>query len=195
MYRISEEGTEYYSALREEDRKVWQYSSDDGDKLIYDFNMSVGDSYAPIDNWNNPVFKLVAIKPVQVHDVVLNVYHYAEWVQPFPPYPELVDVIPRPIVEGVGCEVGWELARLFRLYPGSGLVQIEYFLSCYEDGACIFTIEDFDNLPVITHEPDYVLSVEEGKEDYPLFDLHGRRLTGKPKKGIYIQNGRKVMVK
>ena len=28
-----------------------------------------------------------------------------------------------------------------------------------------------------------------------LYDLQGRRLTGKPAKGIYIQNGRKVMVK
>ena len=163
MYRISEEGTEYYSALREEDRKVWQYSSDDGDKLIYDFNMSVGDSYVPIDNWRNPVFKLVAIKPVQVHDVVLNVYHYAVSIELFPSFPELVDVVPHPIVEGVGCDKGWELERLFWEYPKSGLVHIEYFLSCYEDGVCIFTNEDFDNLPVITKEPEYVPFLEDGK--------------------------------
>lgn len=197
MYRISEEGTEYYSALREEDRKVWQYSSDEGDKLIYDFNMSVGDSYVPNDHDSrNPVFKLVAIKPVQVHDVVLDVYHYAEWIQPFfPSFPELVDVIPRPIVEGVGCEEGWELGRLFWQYPTDGIIHRENFISCYEDGGCIFTNEDFDNLPVITQEPDYVLSVEDGKVDYPLYDFQGRRLTGKTTKGVYIQNGKKVMVK
>ena len=159
MYRVSEEGTDYYCALREEDRKVWQYSSDDGDMLIYDFNMSVGDSYVPIDH----IFKLVAIKPVQVHDVVLNVYHYAEWIQYFPSYPELVDVIPRPIVEGVGCEYGWELGRIFWEYPTNGIIHREDFISCYEDGVCIFTNEDFDNLPVITKEPDYVPFIEDGK--------------------------------
>ena len=28
-----------------------------------------------------------------------------------------------------------------------------------------------------------------------LYDLHGRRLTAKPTKGIYIQNGKKYVVK
>ena len=43
--------------------------------------------------------------------------------------------------------------------------------------------------------PSAVALPQVEKEQSPFFDLQGRRLTGKPTKGIYIQNGRKVLVK
>lgn len=45
---------------------------------------------------------------------------------------------------------------------------------------------------------EYMTNIEQVKQhqqDSPLFDLHGRRLSGQPTKGIYIQNGKKVVVK
>jgi hypothetical protein len=63
MYRVSEEGSEYNCALREEDKKVWKYSSDDGEKLLYDFNMSVGDSYMPNEFGYN--YQLTDIKTMR----------------------------------------------------------------------------------------------------------------------------------
>ena len=75
MYRISEEGSKYYCALREEDRKVWLYTSDDGDQLLYDFGMSVGDSYTPSDE--SIRYQLTAIKPLRFqYYQLLNVLHY-----------------------------------------------------------------------------------------------------------------------
>ena len=43
LYRVSEDGNELYYNLREEDRKVWTYT-ENGDCLLYDCSMSVGDS-------------------------------------------------------------------------------------------------------------------------------------------------------
>jgi hypothetical protein len=31
--------------------------------------------------------------------------------------------------------------------------------------------------------------------DAPYYDLQGRRLNGKPKQGLYIKNGKKVVIK
>ena len=160
MYRVSEEGSEYNCALREEDKKVWKYSSDDGEKLLYDFNMSVGDSYMPVGDWR--IFKLVAINPIRVHDVLLNAFHYDVRIEHTA---EIVDVISVPIVEGVGCSKGWNLARLFSQAPTNGIIHRENFLSCCEDGKCIFTVDDFYNLPTPKPVDDmtYRPFVEDGK--------------------------------
>ena len=45
MYRTSEDSNIFYSALREENGKIWLYDSELGDHLLYDFTMSVGNSY------------------------------------------------------------------------------------------------------------------------------------------------------
>ena len=156
MYRVTEEGSEYYCALREEDKKVWTYSGDDGEKLLYDFNMSAGDSYMPVNEWN--VFHLTEVKPVRFnYNLLLNVQHFVvhrpleDWNIP--------------VVEGVGCSKGWELARVFWQYPTGDIINIENFVSCYEDGKCIFTADDFENIPTPKPVDDmaYRPFVEDGK--------------------------------
>ena len=144
MYRISEEGSKYYCALREEDRKVWQYTSDDGDHLLYDFGMSVGDSYMP--SYEPIRYQLTAIKPMRFQDYqLLNVLHYdvSGQYDPTEPYEYLGS---EEIVEGVGCEMGWNIMELYAPVPPNGILHGENFLSCYEDGECIFTAEDFTKL-------------------------------------------------
>ena len=156
MYRVSEEGSEYYCALREEDKKVWTYSSDDGEELLYDFNMSAGDSYMPVNEWN--VFHLTEVKPVRFnYSLLLNVQHFVVH--------RLLEDWNIPVVEGVGCSKGWELARVFWQYPTGDIINIENFVSCYEDGKCIFTVDDFENIPTPKPVDDmaYRPFVEEGK--------------------------------
>ena len=63
------------------------------------------------------------------------------------------------------------------------------FVSCYEDGECIFTSEDF-----------YIMTAMRSirtstNKDTNIYDLRGHLLTGKPAKGVYIQNGKKKLVK
>ena len=163
MYRISEEGSKYYCTLREEDRKVWQYTSDDGDQLLYDFGMSVGDSYTPSDE--SIRYQLTAIKPMRFqYYQLLNVLHYdvSDQYDPTEPY-EYIG--PEQIVEGVGCEKGWNIMELYAIVPPNGILHGENFLSCYEDGKCIFTADDFNGLKNTKPDNDmaYRPFIEEGK--------------------------------
>ena len=47
----------------------------------------------------------------------------------------------------------------------------------------------------LTNEVKYVLAPEPENDTPFLFDLSGRRIQQKPAKGIYIQNGKKVLIK
>ncbi|MBR4899075.1 MAG: DUF3244 domain-containing protein [Prevotella sp.] len=160
MYRISEDGNNYYCALREEDRKVWLYTSNEGDHLLYDFGMSVGDSYKP--TYEPFLFQLTSIKPMRFHDdQLLNVFFY-DMYNRYDPTESPINFAPVPIIEGVGCENGWNIVDFYADQPTNGIIYGERFLSCYEDGKCIFTADDFNNLTAdinIAYRP----FVEEGK--------------------------------
>lgn len=191
MYRISEEGSEYYCALREEDRKVWQYTSDDGDQLLYDFGMSIGDSYTPSDE---PIrYQLTDIKPMRFqYYQLLNVLHYdvSEQYDPTEPY-EYIG--PEQIVEGVGCRKGWNFMELYALVPYNGILHGENFLSCYEDGKCIFTADDFNLYEIQTKEIE-VINDNKAENKKGIYNLQGQRIRHL-QKGLNIVNGRKVHVK
>ena len=191
MYRISEEGSKYYCALREEDRKVWQYTSDDGDQLLYDFGMSVGDSYTPSDE---PIrYQLTDIKPMRFqYYQLLNVLHYdvSEQDDPTEPY-EYIG--PEQIVEGVGCEKGWNIMEIYALVPYNGILHGENFLSCYEDGKCIFTADDFNLYETQTKEIE-VINDNKAENKKGIYNLQGQRIRHL-QKGLNIVNGRKVHVK
>ena len=191
MYRISEEGSKYYCALREEDRKVWQYTSDDGDQLLYDFGMSVGDSYTPSDE---PIrYQLTAIKPMRFqYYQLLNVLHYDVSGQDDPTEPyEYIG--PEQIVEGVGCRKGWNFMELYALVPYNGILHGENFLSCYEDGKCIFTADDFNLYETQTKEIE-VINDNKVENKKGIYNLQGQRIRHL-QKGLNIVNGRKVHVK
>ena len=162
MYRISEEGSKYLCALREENRKVWQYV-DSGDDLLYDFGMSVGDSYRP--SYQPFYFQLTAIKPMRFqYNQLLKVFYYdiSEHYDVTAPANHIATA---PIVEGVGCEKGWNITELYAEQPTNGILHGEDFLSCYEDGECIFTADDFNDLtnPNPAVNIAYRPFVEEGK--------------------------------
>ena len=153
LYRVSEEGNKYYCALREEDRKVWQYTSYNGDHLLYDFGMSIGDSYKPSNDLYY-YYQLAAIEPMQFHNnQLLNVFTYDIFLQYDPTSPALY-FESTPIVEGVGCLEGWNITTLYAAQASNGIVHGENFLSCYEDEECIFTKEDFDKAKIHEYFPE-----------------------------------------
>ena len=105
-------------------------------------------------------------------------------------------------VEGIGGRnTGIELPSALHepLQPSD---DYSLFVSCYEDGICIFTREDFsddsaDDIPVLPGGEGTVgMSVLSGKAGGTVtHDLQGRRVQSKPAKGVYIRDGRKVVVK
>ena len=143
MYRITEEDTEFY-CLREEGRKVWIKPHYDSERLLYDFGMSNGESYMPNEYEYN--YQLTNIQTMRFqYDQLLKVFYYdiSEHYDVTAPANHIATA---PIVEGVGCEKGWNIMELYAPQPTNGIHNNEILLSCYEDGKCIFTADDFNEL-------------------------------------------------
>ena len=83
-------------------------------------------------------------------------------------------------VEGVGSAIsGIEDQNPSHEPPVRKPGEYTYFVSCYEDGECIFTAEDFDIPSAIKPVKSSV------SKDMEIYDLRGRRLKS-PSKGINI---------
>ena len=190
MYRISEGDSTYYCALREEDKKVWIYRRYDEHELLYDFGMSIGDSYLLSYNWY--YYQLTSIEPMQFHNnQTRNVYHYDILVQWDPDEPATF-YDSAPIVEGVGCEEGWNIQRLYEPSPTNGIIWGEDFLSCYEDGECIFTFDEFKALKKT--KIDEAIANHKTIGSNSIYHLQGQRIRSL-QKGLNIVKGRKVVRK
>ena len=145
-----------------------------GDGLVYDFGMEVGDKCERYE------MSLAAIDTIKVGERLFRRFRFVEssghaeyWV------------------EGIGG--GYELSMPF----GTTGVTIS-FLSCEVNGETILTREDIYNQPsyhptgTSVTLPGSKCKIENG---YVTYDLQGRRLQGRPGRGLYIENGRKRMVK
>ena len=162
MYRESEESLEFY-CVREEGRKVWIKPPYDSERLLYDFGMPVGERYMPNEYEYN--YQLTGIKTMRFqYDQLLKVFYYdiSEHYDVTAPANHIATA---PIVEGVGCEKGWNITELYKPQPTNGIINNEILLSCYEDGKCIFTADDFNDLtnPKPDDKMAYRPFVEEGK--------------------------------
>ena len=162
MYRGTEEGYEYYCTLREEGRKVWIKPPYDSERLLYNFGMPVGESYMPNEYEYN--YQLTDIKTMRFqYNQLLKVLYYdiSEHCDAAPAN----HIATAPIVEGVGCEKGWNITELYAPVPTNGISHGEKFLSCYEDGKCIFTADDLYDVTIPKPDIDiaYRPFVEEDK--------------------------------
>lgn len=89
----------------------------------------------------------------------------------------------RYVVEAIGSPFGlFEFTNL--IADGSG----SRFIGCYDGDTCLFSAEDFSLTMNISAIPRLV-------EKDVLHDLSGCKLQQKPSKGIYIKDGKKVLVK
>ena len=93
------------------------------------------------------------------------------------------------LVEGIGSSRSGIRPRWDTMI---GTLMEKHVLSVYDGGVCIFTKEDFT-------KPAYATAIRTARNNSvnapSFFDLQGRRLSGKPAKGVYIENGRKRVVK
>ena len=88
-------------------------------------------------------------------------------------------------IEGIGGNAGIEHPCMWSLRG-----YYYEFLSVYDDDECVFRAQDLWN-----HVSSVTPMVIKGSQDSsPVFDLQGRRVAN-PQKGIYIRNGKKMVVK
>lgn len=175
----------FHRALREEGKKVYMYDETAGDILLFDFGMQPGESYEiSSPKVEQPVsLKLETLKQMTFHGREFTFMQYKwNW-----------GTVPS-IVESVGIEnFGWDIIDVFIERPTSGIYDIKHFKSCYEDGECIFTEEDFYNTDDISNST--ITSTDSNMADDAIYDLQGRQLNAVPEHGIYICNGKKVIGK
>ena len=149
----------FAGGLREEDGRVygcgWSQTQSSDEKLLYDFNAQIGDVF--MNGNGSEKLQVNHVLKVDVNGQsrrCLEMYHYyvgngVEYYSGGKDY----------WIEGVGCtgsliDPFW-WGTLSSAYP--------LLLSCYEDGECIYTCEDFNNqinsMPDIAYRP----FIEEGK--------------------------------
>ena len=78
--------------------------------------------------------------------------------------------------------------------PGSEKSSVQCANELYESGDFAHSEPDFASNTDIMNVRNILLT-ESIEGNTVIHDLHGRRLTTKPQKGVYIQNGRKYVVK
>ena len=100
-------------------------------------------------------------------------------------------------VDGIGAalENPFAFESLYTFYEEPKLGEHVEVRSCMKDGEYVY-IDDWRSAPT---EPitsvDEKIHFDNSMKDYVLFDLQGRRLSDKPNKGVYIQNGKKLVIK
>jgi len=94
-------------------------------------------------------------------------------------------------VEGIGGSRGLERPHDWFAIGGE-----HRLTECIEDGTCIFTAADFSAPAYRQGSIDAIKKgIKPDSENTPItYDLQGRRVTGSPRPGVYIENGRKRVV-
>ena len=152
-------------SMREDGAKVF-CSQNGKEYLIYDFSLSVGDTF-------ETKATVVAVDTIIVGDHSFRVLDVRENDNPQTNW----------WVEGIGSMN--YLTNSVRI-PGDYYT----FLQCQIGEEILFSQNDFETLAIqqqIIKRGNYSIS--------STYDLQGRRQTAKLTKGIYIQNGKKIVVK
>ena len=204
--------TTYLIATIGERRGLYYIYNEYGSHVSYNFDLEVGDKNTPYSNQfsgnpDNPLLYVKSKDTIQVGDRYferLSFSYKDDGSQFYPMDPDYIaDVWIRGIGnsnEGVYGPFYNEMSPTGFWYSnGHWLIESRQFLACYEDGECIFRNTDFNANPVtgIVSQKRYRSS------ETAIYDLSGRRVanssefqgSNKLPKGVYIQNGKKVVIK
>ena len=168
--------TEY--VMREEGKKVYSKYLDWDEYVLYDFGLNVGDSFKLYDD-DNGTDPSARATVVSVDTIVVGNRAF-----------RVMDVRPNDMmgwsnlwVEGIG--------GMYSLTANFLAVGNFYnFSICQLDGETLFTWKDFGTSGIIGQPQMSNKGISSN-----IYDIQGRRLMEQPRKGVYIRDGRKVVVK
>jgi len=186
-------GTEQLAfMMREEGSKVLKLHPNAEEQPFFDFGRDdIGLVHHLVEDEMDTYWMINAIDTIQVNDRLFRRYYcyQAESEEPVTTIEDGEYLQKDYWVEGIGsASSGIEADGLAvqSILPGI----YSYFVSCYENGECIFTADDFAKV-AYTSQIETVGHLESNSS----YDLQGRRLKDKPASGVYIQNGKKRVVK
>ena len=179
---MGERPYEYYCAMREESGKVFRVNDKSyKEELLYDFNMSQGDSlsYTEEDRVVKLLVKNVGQIKLRDERMVKCLTLEKSIMSETTGYIYLI--------EGIGPSIG--LTQPIGKDTGTG---VGYrFLSCEDSNEQLLTEEDLH-----AHLYPTMIGATSNEPSFNIFfTLQGRRLTAKPSKGVYIQDGKKRVMK
>ncbi len=184
--------------------------TEDGEVLLYDFNMSKGDTAAVHDDVLSSYIydaKSIALNGGDERTVFeLHCMHDLGGGESF-------DVFHATVISGIGAQYG-DGGLLGYLYFGETLICAhDEFLNVYvEDGRVVYTApaepeaDGNRNLARMAYHADpffgdLVTGIKDVKPGLganrpeAVYDLGGRRMTGALKPGVYIRGGKKIVIK
>ena len=168
--------TEY--VMREEGKKVYSKYLDWDEYVLYDFGLNVGDSFKLYDD-DNGTDPSARATVVSVDTIVVGNRAF-----------RVMDVRPNDMmgwpnlwVEGVGGMHGFTSNFL-------SVGNFYSFSSCQLNGETLFAWRDFGTSGIIGQPQMSNKGISSN-----IYDLRGRQLIEQPRKGIYIRDGLKLVVK
>jgi hypothetical protein len=181
---MGERPYEYYCAMREENGKVFMVNNrSEKEELLYDFNMKLGDKLRYQEGDQTVELQVKTISQIKLcNESTVKCLTLEKSIMS-----ETTGYIY--LIEGIGPSIG--LTQPIGKDTGTG---VGYrFLSCEDSNEQLLSEEDLYahfypsmiGATCSSNEPSFNI----------FFTLQGRRLTGKPSKGVYIQDGKKRVMK
>ena len=184
-----DEDLHYYCAVREEDYRVYIVEEEaTEEKLIYDFSNPEEIVALPF-TFNDDNF--VRTRGGHDSDFLPGQLMYSVYTSSGDEIDYSHDV--GIWIEGVGDYIHNPFAFEFSslIYDKPKLGKNMWVHSCMKDGKHIFNINWTAEISAIEER----MYIDNSPKDSPLYDLQGRRLTSQPSKGVFIKDGKKVVVR
>lgn len=176
--------------LREEGRKVYcYYPNQNSETLLYDFGKNAGEIISrEIKNGDTWIRKVIAVDTIMYKTKFFRCMTVHEYVIPDYMSEEAFFAGNYGYDSGIWVEGIGSLSYLDTpiTYPGNYYSFFQYRL----DG---MTFKQKDFMDAITNDIKPVKAVNRVNNNDVIYDLQDRRIQGEPQKGLYIQNGKKIL--
>ena len=201
----------YYAAVRDEGKKVYAMAKGSTrPRLLYDFSLKEGDfikcgvegnAFSCLLDKDEPTDTLLGfpfdsfLKVDRIDTVKLyDGQDYRRFtLTMWDAYKDLPIATPIVWIEGLGSGAGPFSPWMSQSPILPGRTYPVYYTYYYMDNSCITRSDIFYELNSDT--PNAVNSPQPTQKNDNLYDLQGRKLSGKPERGIYIEDGKKVLLK
>ena len=187
QYKKFFEEDKYIYALREDGKKIYAVARTDkygnpntSEKRWYDFNVNEGDVF----EMEMSYMHVKKIDYIVVNGVKRKCFYLFETDKNFPEDGHADGLW----IEGIGsC---WGPMRYKGWYYDDGCTRDSLF-DCFENGECIYTSADQQSNSLSISST----AIPSAHTPTKIWNIKGHRMTKQPRKGVYIQDGRKIVVK